>query len=215
MLIVGLTSLLCPLLAATLQRRSFGRKGRCGFHFLNSCSSEYSVTRSPVNPNLTVTLLYVTTQLTVGPCYLYVADLVDMAFSLFLKSTEQSRKCIVCPTNLCLHLVFCSIFGAWCFQAFVLRFQHVHVLQSRLENECVSYSSGRDVSQRVESRGKRNGSGSYLGVGFKVEFLNAWANVEGFPLPVASDAFSTLWGRPVDSRLEAAGDLVLCNTTQG
>ena len=39
--LVGLTSPLCPLLAATM-RRSFGSRGRRGLRVLTSCSSEYS-----------------------------------------------------------------------------------------------------------------------------------------------------------------------------
>lgn len=46
--LVGLTSLLCSLLAATV-RRSFGSRGRRGLRVLSSCS-EYSVTRTPVKP---------------------------------------------------------------------------------------------------------------------------------------------------------------------
>lgn len=44
--LVGLTSPLCSLLAATV-RRSFGSRGRRGLRVLTSCSSEYSVNRNP------------------------------------------------------------------------------------------------------------------------------------------------------------------------
>lgn len=130
---VNLTSLLCPLLAATLQRRSFGRKGRCGFHFLNSCSSEYSVTRSPPPP-WTPTYCYSTvcnTQLTIDHLFL-----VDVAFWLFKKSTEQRHKCKLSYQFVYIWCYFLiNFFLAWCFQGLVLPFQHMHVLVSRLVSE--------------------------------------------------------------------------------